>query len=124
MEEKDVVYEGYFSQPGHGGKQGLLRMLVDYEVGKIFVIRAESEPYRPVRTLVSRFTEPDDGDWRAGHGVAFAQAREHLEDSIVMLGRLGFVELPGSPGWLKPLPCIFQSYLNYERARHPLPVMH
>ena len=70
MENKELVYEGHFVQPGHGGKQRLLRMVVDYEEGKVFVIRSESELHHPIRTLVSRFSEPDDDDWRAGHGVA------------------------------------------------------
>ncbi|GEM_PF-3282581 len=124
MDDKDIVYEGYFSQPGHGGKQKLVRMIVDFAEGKIFVIRAESEAYHPTRTLVTRFVEPDDEDWRAGHGMAFDAARQHLEDLVVMMGTLGYVELPGSPGWLQPLNNVFQCYLQAERSRHPLPLMH
>lgn len=124
MDSKDIVYEGYFVQPGHGGRQKLVRMIVDYAAGKVFVVRAESEAYHSTRTLVSRFNEPDDDDWRAGHGMAFAAAREHLEDLVIMMGSLGYVELSGSPGWIKPLPCVFNAYLNAERSRHPLPVMH
>lgn len=124
MESKEMVYEGYFAQPGHGGKQRLIRMLVDFVSGKVFVIRSESEKHHATKTLVSRFIEPDNEDWRAGHGVAFDEARKHLEDLIVMIGTLGYVELPGSPGWLRPLPNVFAHYLSVERNRHPLPIMH
>lgn len=124
MDDKEMVYEGYFAQPGHGGKQRLIRMLVDFIGGKIFVVRSESEVHHPTRVLAARFTEPDGDDWRAGHGVAFDQARKHLEDLIVMMGTLGYVESPGSPGWLRPLPLVFESYLAAERNRHPLPMMH
>ncbi len=120
MESKEVVYEGYFAQPGHGGRKRLIRMLVDYVAGKIFVTRSESEAYHPTRVLASRFVEPDNDDWRAGHGVAFDDARKHLEDLIVMMGTLGYVESPGSPGWLKPLPHVFENYLSAERLRHPI----
>lgn len=123
-QSQEVVYEGWYKQPGHGGKKRIIRMMVSYNDGGVFVLRTESENRHPTRVLLSRFVEPDDDDWRAGHGVAFEQGRRHLEDVLVMMGSLGYVEEPGSPGWLIHPKNVFRNYLFNERERHPLPVMH
>lgn len=121
---KEVVYEGRFAQPGHGGKQRVIRMLVNFNNGQLYVLRFDSENRKPTQVLAAGFAEPDDSDWRAGHGMAFEQAKKHLEDVIVMMGSLGYVELQDSPGWLVPMSSVFQHYLVAERSRHPLPMMH
>ena len=119
-----VVYEGHYALREVNAKPNLLRVVVDYHDGAIFVVRSESRQPEPAMTDVSRFYEPQDDDWRAGHGVAFDEACQHLLGVIDGMDQGGYEELPTSPGWMVPPPCVFQNYLMAERSRHPLPVMH
>lgn len=119
-----VVYEGHYALPGDNAKPNLLRVVVDYDDGAVFVVRSESRQPEPAHTDVSRFYEPNDDDWRAGHGVAFDQACQQLVHIVSKLEVIGYRELPTSPGWAAPPPCVLENYLLAERSRHPLPVMH
>ncbi len=119
-----VVYEGHYALSDSNDRPNLLRVVVDYHDGAVFVVRSESRVPEPALTNVSRFYEPQDDDWRAGHGVAFDEACQHLQEVIDSMNRGGYRELPSSPGWTVPAPCAFANYLIAERARHPLPVMH
>lgn len=127
MEEKQtmqVVYEGHFALPGENAYANLLRVVVDYGDGAVFVVRSESRKPDPAQTDVNRFYEPQDDDWRAGHGVAFDEACQCLVETVNNLGAAGYAELESSPGWVAPPPCVFETYLMAERSRHPLPVLH
>lgn len=124
MEQTQIVYEAHFARQGDNAKPNLLRMHVDYADGAIFLVRSESCYPEPAKTEVTRFDEPQDNDWRAGHGVAFDTACQKLLLVISKLEVLGYRELPTSPGWTMPAPHAFQNYLMAERARHPLPLMH
>ena len=123
-ETMQVVYEGHYALPGDNAKPNLLRIVVDYGDGAVFVVRSESRQPQPALTDVQRFYEPQDDDWRAGHGVAFDQACQLLQQTQSELVTTGYQELVSSPGWAAPPPCVFENYLIAERSRHPLPVMH
>lgn len=124
MTQMQVVYEGHYVLPGDEPQPNLLRLVVDYSEGAVFVVCSASRHPDPAETQVYRFYEPTDDDWRAGHGMAFDEARQHLEELIGALNRAGYAEMSSSPGWLEPAPAVFHHYLMAERVRHPLPMMH
>ncbi|MDX1497684.1 MAG: hypothetical protein R3352_09025 [Salinisphaeraceae bacterium] len=124
MNDFDIVYEAHFAMPGQHIQPSMLRLQVDYSDGSVYLVRKESHYPEAARTRVYRFDEPQDDDWRAGHGVALDSACRMLMEVSSKMGILGYRELPTSPGWSKPAPCVFENYVNAERSRHPLPVMH
>lgn len=124
MHNLQIVYEGHFALQGDNARPNLLRLQVDYGDGVVFLVRSESRFPEPAHTEVFRFDEPQSDDWRAGHGMALDAACQKLLEVVSKLEVLGYRELPTSPGWTSPAPCVFQNYVMAERSRHPLPLMH